>query len=179
MEFSFDTVEELMDFKRQLDADEASKESEDEIEVPENESKLEVGDKVRIVSSEDGTGWPYHYHDDGSVGKVVSKQAFGRIEVEVGGETQYLLPRHYVKLETQGDAKNNEPAHSSTKFGTGDVVKVTESFEDIFGDRVSCGAVYNYDENLLYGEPFVGTVFLGDNRDKIELVCRAEDRLDK
>lgn len=249
MEFSFDTVEELMDFKRQLDADEASKESEDEIEVPENESKLEVGDKVRIVSSEDGTGWPYHYHDVGSVGKVVSKQDFGRIEVEVGGETQYLLPRHYVKLSDKLDeAKTKfeeingedvevveneqefkvgdkvrvvgndyghwmelgelreikevdldepkynlsgsscgywastsdiEPAHSSTKFGTGDVVKVTESFEDIFGDRVSCGAVYNYDENLLYGEPFVGTVFLGDNRDKIELVCRAEDRLDK
>ena len=328
MEFSFDTVEELMDFKRQLDADEASKESEDEIEVPENEievpeSEIEVGDKVIIASSEDGTDTPYHYHDVGSVGKVVSKQPLGRVEVEVDGETQYLLPHHYVKVESLGKDANGEdlyegdfvtgtedntygntndkevmevlgvgksdffeeanilvsivgystsykvdsskfiklsdnldeakakfkeikgevptrrglvedneykvgdvvrvignshghlmtsgevreikdvdsnepkynlsevshgfwagtsdiePAHSSATLRTGDVVKVTESFEDIFGDRVSCGAVYNYDENLLYGEPFVGTVFLGDNRDKIELVCRAEDRLDK
>lgn len=107
-EFSFDTVEELMEFKRQLDADEASKESEDEIEVPENESKLEVGDKVRIVSSEDGTDTPYHYHDVGSVGKVVSLQQYGRIAVEVDCETQYLLPHHYEKVEPLGKDANGE-----------------------------------------------------------------------
>lgn len=381
-EFSFDTVAEFMEFKKQIDAEEASKESEDEIEVPENESKLEVGDKVRIVSSEDGADTPYHYHDVGSVGKVVSLQQYGRVEVDVAGETQYLLPHHYEKVEPLGKDANGEdlfvgdmvtginaddyyftnntvdmevlgegssftdeeanilvriigetntysvdsskfiklsddldeandkfddingegerkllpvgtkirmlrpsncgdlltgdvgtitdidercpmglvysvrvrsgedgygwakredvevvedehefkvgdkvrvvenshghlmsigelreikdvdseepkynlsevshgfwagtsdiePVNSSPKFGTGDVVKVTESFSDILGDRAICGAVYNYDENLGFGEPFVGTVFLGDNIDKIELVCRAQDRLDK
>lgn len=329
-ELSFDTVAEFMEFKKQIDAEEASKETEstsdegpaeDENEVPGSEPKLEVGDKVRIVSSEDGTGWPYHYHDVGSVGKVVSLQQFGRIEVEIDDETQFLLPRHYVKVEALGKDANGEdlyagdyvtgtvdndygytnstvvmevmgrgisitdeesgirvrivgelsayrvdstrfvklsdkldeaktkfeeingedvevvedehefkvgdkvrvvgndyghymelgelreikevdpnepkynlsgsscgywagtsdiePVNSSPKFGTGDVVKVTESFADILGDRAICGAVYNYDENLGFGEPFVGTVFLGDNIDKIELVCRAQDRLDK
>ena len=381
-EFSFDTVAEFMEFKKQIDAEEASKESEDEIEVPESEFEVEVGDKVRIVSSEDGTDTPYHYHDVGSVGKVVSLQQYGRIEVAVGGEIQFLLPHHYEKVESLGKDANgedlfvgdmvtgindddyyftnstvdmevlgegssfideeanirvriigetntydvdsskfvklsdnldeandkfddingegerkllpvgtkirmlrpstcgdlltgdvgtitnidercpmglvysvrvrsgedgygwakredvevveneqefkvgdkvrvvgndyghcmelgevreiksvdsNEPkynlsnssnrywagtsdiehVHSSTKFQTGDVVKVTESFSDILGGRVICGAIYNYDESLSYGKPFVGTVFLGDNIDKIELVCRAQDRLDK
>lgn len=324
LEFSFDTVEELMDFQKHMDAKLASKEegtSEDEIEIPDNEPEIEVGDKVRIVSSEDGTDSPYHYHNVGSVGKVVSKQHLGRVEVDVDGKTQYLLPHHYEKVEPLGKDANgedlykgdfvtgtnaddyyftnntvvmevmgegssfideeanilvriigetntygvdsskfvklsdkldeaktkfeeingedveadedehefkvgdrvevvgnnyghlmdigevreitsvdsNEPkyrlseistgfwagtsdierVHSSTKFETGDVVKVTESFSDILGDRAICGAVYNYDENLGFGEPFVGTVFLGDNIDKIELVCRAQDRLDK
>lgn len=324
LEFSFDTVEELMDFQKHMDAKLASKEegtSEDEIEIPDNEPEIEVGDKVRIVSSEDGTDSPYHYHNVGSVGKVVSKQHLGRVEVDVDGETQYLLPHHYEKVEPLGKDANGEdlyegdfvtgtnandycftnstvvmevmgrgisitdeescirvrivgelsayrvdstrfiklsdkldeaktkfeeingedvevvedehefkvgdkvrvvgndyghymelgelreikevdpnepkynlsgsscgywagtsdiePVNSSPKFQSGDVVKVTESFSDILGDRAICGAVYNYDENLGFGEPFVGTVFLGDNIDKIELVCRAQDRLDK
>lgn len=296
---------------------------ESELELSGIESKVEVGDKVRIVSSEDGTHLPYHYHDVGSVGKVVSIQLHGRIEVEIDYETQYLLPHHYVKVEPLGQDANGEdlyegdyvtgtedntygntndkevmevlgvgksdffeeanilvsivgyspsykvdssqfiklsdnldeakakfkeikgevparrglvedneykvgdvvrvignshghlmtsgevreikdvdseepkynlsevsqgywagtsdiePAHSSAKLRTGDIVRVMEAFEDTFGDQVSLGGYYSYDENLLIGEPFVGTVFLGDNRDKIELVCRAGDRLDK
>ena len=319
-EFSFDTVAEFMEFKKQIDAEEASKESEDEIEVPESEIEVEVGDKVRIVSSEDGTDTPYHYLDVGSVGKVVGKKQFGGIIVKADGRSQCLLPHHYVKLEPlgkdvngedlyEGDyvtgSKENEYAYTDDtevmevlgygesplceeaniqvkidgdwtghnvdsskfiklsdnldeamakfneikvedellpigtkvrllsnsicgdlntgdegtitdtdegcsmdfvysvrvrsgvdgygwvrredvevvedekKFRPGDVVKVTESFSDILGGRVICGAVYNYDESLSYGEPFVGKVFLGDNIDKIELVCRAQDRLDK
>ena len=324
LEFSFDTVEELMDFQKHMDAKLASKEegtSEDEIEIPDNEPEIEVGDKVRIVSSEDGTDTPYHYLEVGSVGKVVGKKHFVGIVVEAGGRSQCLLPHHYVKLEPLGKDANGEDlyegdfvtgtnaddyyftnstvvmevmgrgisikdeescirvrivgelstyrvdsskfvklsddldeaktkfeeingedvevvedehefkvgdkvrvvgnnyghlmdigevreitsvdsdepkyrlseistgfwagtsdiehVHSSPKFQSGDVVKVTESFADILGDRAICGAVYNYDENLGFGEPFVGTVFLGDNVDKIELVCRAQDRLDK
>lgn len=271
-EFSFDTVAEFMEFKKQIDAEEASKETEsttdegsaeDEIENQEPEPEIEVGDKVRIVSSEDGTDLPYHYHDVGSVGKVVSIQRYGRIEVEIDYETQYLLPHHYVKVESLGKDANGEDLYEGDyvtgtedngygntndrvvievlgageshffeeaninvsivgysarynvesskfiklsdnldeartkfkeikgdgrvlrcgveeqEFRTGDVVRVTEDFEDHFGDRVSRGEVYDYDENFGLGEPFVGTVFLGDNKDKIELVCRAEDRLDK
>lgn len=327
-EFSFDTVAEFMEFKKKIDEEEASKETEntsdegppeDEEVIPKKEPKFEVGDTVRIVSPEDGTDMPYHQHDVGSVGKIVSIQQFGRVEVEVDGETQYLLPHHYEKEEPLGKDANGEdlykgdyvtgsegndyaytndkvvmevlgagesvlfreaninvrivghsdgykvdssefvklsdnldeakakfygikgdegvveaqteykvgdevrvignshghlmtsgevrvitsvdseepkynlsevsngfwagtsdiePAHSSAQLRTGDIVKVTEAFEDHFGDRVTGGAVYTYDENLLIGEPFVGTVFLGDNKDKIELVCRADDRLE-
>lgn len=280
--------------------------------------ELEVGDKVRVVSAEDGTGSPYHHHAVGSVGRVVSKQKLGRIkvEVEVDGEEQYLLPHQYEKLESLGKDANGEDLYEGdfvtgtedneyyftnstvvmevlgagerpifneaninvrdvrksnsynvdsskfiklsdnkeeaeekfygikggeeerefkvgdkvrvvgnsnghraakgevleikdvdsiepkynlsdvrngywastsdiehadrpTEFKTGDIVKVTESFEDLTGDRVRGGAVYNYDEILGLGEAFVGTVFLGDNVDKLELVCRAQDRLDK
>ena len=329
-EFSFDTVEEFMEFKKKMDEEEASKEltsepiedtSDAEIEVPGTEPKLEAGDKVRVVSAEDGTETPYHHINIGSVVEVVSLQLFGRIEVVEDGVHQYLLPGHYEKVEPLGkdangedlfagdfvtgtnaddyyftnstvvmevmgrgisttdeescirvrivgelsayrvdstrfiklsdkldeaktkfeeingedvevvedehefkvgdkvrvvgnnyghlmdigevreikDVDSEEPkynlsevshgfwagtsdierVHSSTKFQSGDVVKVTESFTDIIGDRAICGAVYNYDENLGFGEPFVGTVFLGDNIDKIELVCSAQDRLDK
>ena len=320
LEFSFDTVDELMEFTKRMNV---VTDSTPNANSYEDELKVDVGDKVRIVSSEDESDTPYHYLDVGSVGKVVGKKNFGGIIVEAGGRSQCLLPHHYVKLEPLGKDVNGEdlyegdyvtgskeneysytgdtevmevlgygesplneeaniqvkidgdctrynvdsskfirlsdnfdeamakfkeikgvgPArrglvednefkvgdtvrvvgndfghsvdlgevreikavdseepkynlsdlrfgqwagtsdiervHSSTKFGTGDVVKVTETFSDILGDRAICGAVYNYDENLSHGEPFVGTVFLGDNVDKIELVCRAQDRLDK
>ena len=330
LEFSFDTVAEFMEFKKKMDEEEASKEltsepveytSDDEIEVPGTEPKFEAGDKVRVVSAEDGTETPYHHINIGSVAEVVSNQSHGGVEVVEDGVHQYLLPGHFEKVEPLGkdakgedlyvgdfvtgtnaddyyftnstvvmevigrgssitdeesgirvrivgelttyrvdstrfiklsdkldeaktkfeeingedvevvedehefkvgdkvrvvgndfghsvdigevreikDVDSEEPkynlsdlrfgqwagtsdierVHSSTKFETGDVVKVTESFSDILGDRAICGAVYNYDENLGFGEPFVGTVFLGDNVDKIELVCRAQDRLDK
>ena len=248
LEFSFDTVAEFMEFKKKMDEEEASKEltsepiedtSDDEIEVPGTEPKLEAGDKVRVVSAEDGTETPYHHINIGSVVEVVSSQSHGGVEVVEDGVHQYLLPGHFEKVEPLGKDANgedvevveneqefkvgdkvrvvgnnyghcmelgelreikevdpNEPKYnlsgsscgywagtsdierepSSPKFQSGDVVKVTESFEDIRGDRVKVGAVYNYDE---LGEAFVGTVFLGDNEDKIELVCRAQDRLDK
>ena len=330
LEFSFDTVEEFMEFKKELDEEEASKEltsepiedtSDDEIEVPGTEPKLEAGDKVRVVSAEDGTETPYHHINIGSVVEVVSIQSRGGVEVVEDGVHQYLLPGHFEKVEPLGKDANGEDlyegdfvtgtndddyyftnstvvmevmgrgisitdvqscirvrivgelssyrvdstrfiklsdkldeaktkfeeingedvevveneqefkvgdkvrvvgndyghlmdigevreitsvdsdepkyrlseistgfwagtsdiehVHSSPKFQSGDVVKVTESFSDILGDRAICGAVYNYDENLGFGEPFVGTVFLGDNVDKIELVCSAQDRLDK
>lgn len=119
LEFSFDTVKELMDFKKKLDAEESSKEPESTFEKDssEDEIKVEVGDKVRIVSSEDGTDTPYHYHDVGSVGKVVSLQQYGRVEVEIDNRTQYLLSHHYEKLEIQGDAGEHE-------FKVGDKVEV-------------------------------------------------------
>lgn len=383
-EFSFDTVGEFMEFKKQLDEEEASKELEAEIEVPKSEPKFEVGDKIRVVSADDGSESPYHGFSIGSIGEVEEVCENGKLEVFNGSFHQTLLSHHYEKVESLGKDSNGEDlyegdfvtgtegneygntndkvvmevlgagesplfkeanitvsivgyeasyrvdssqfiklsdnldeakakfdeikaegedellpigtevrmlshstcgdlrpgdigtitdtdegcfsglvysvrvlrggagaghgwvkkedvevfefqtefkvgdkvevvgnrawhnvaegevreitrvdseepkynlsenssgswahsddiehVHSPTEFKTGDIVKVTESFEDTFKDRVTCGAVYNYDENLVFGEPFVGTVFLGDNKDKIELVCRAEDRLDK
>lgn len=96
---------------------------EDEIEVPESEIEVEVGDKVRIVSSEDGTDTPYHYHDVGSVGKVVGKKQFGGIVVEADGRSQCLLPHHYVKLEPLGKDVNGEDLDEAMeKFNENKVV---------------------------------------------------------
>lgn len=171
-EFSFDTVAEFMEFKKKMDEEEASEEltsepvedtSDDEIEVSEKAPKFKVGDKVRVVGNDYG-----HYMELGELREIE--------EVDPD-EPKYNLSGSWCGY--WAGTSDIERVHSSTKFETGDVVKVTESFSDILGDRAICGAVYNYDENLGFGEPFVGTVFLGDNIDKIELVCRAQDRLDK
>lgn len=135
----------------------------DECEVPEKTPKFEVGDKVRVVGNNYG-----HLIDIGEVREITSVDS---------DEPKYRLSE--ISTGFWAGTSDIEHVHSSPKFGTGDVVKVTESFSDILGDRAICGAVYNYDENLSHGEPFVGSVFLGDNIDKIELVCRAQDRLDK
>ena len=135
----------------------------DEHEVPEKEHEFEVGDKVRVVGNDYG-----HCMELGELREIK--------------EVDPNEPKYNLSGSSCGywaGTSDIEPVNSSPKFGTGDVVKVTESFSDILGDRAICGAVYNYDENLGCGEPFVGTVFLGDNIDKIELVCRAQDRLDK
>lgn len=135
----------------------------DEHEVPEKTHELEVGDKVRVVGNNYG-----HLMDIGEVRQITSVDS---------DEPKYRLSE--ISTGFWAGTSDIEHVHSSPKFQSGDVVKVTESFSDILGDRAICGAVYNYDENLSHGEPFVGSVFLGDNIDKIELVCRAQDRLDK
>src|SRR5699024_9568488 len=127
------------------------------------ETEFKVGDKVRVVRNR-----ARHDVEAGEVREIK--------------EVDPNEPKYNLSGSSCGywaGTSDIEPVNSSPKFGTGDVVKVTESFSDILGDRAICGAVYNYDENLGCGEPFVGTVFLGDNIDKIELVCRAQDRLDK
>lgn len=103
----------------------------------------------------------------------------------VGNPSDYNVnSSKFIKLSDSLDeakAKFDELKHveeGSTEFRTGDIVLVTESFSDHFGDRATEGAVYEYDENFGMGEPFVGTIYLGDNIDKLELVCRREDRKD-
>ena len=116
---------------------------EDEIEVPESEIEVEVGDKVRIVSSEDGTDTPYHYHDVGSVGKVVGKKQFGGIVVEADGRSQCLLPHHYVKLEPLGKDVNGEDLYE------GDYVTGSKENEYAYTDDTDDTEVM---EVLGYGE---------------------------
>lgn len=135
----------------------------EDVEVVEDEQEFKVGDKVRVVGNDFG-----HSVDIGEVREIKD------VDPE---EPKYNLSD--LRFGQWAGTSDIERVDSSTKFQTGDVVKVTESFSDILGGRVICGAIYNYDESLSYGKPFVGTVFLGDNIDKIELVCRAQDRLDK
>ena len=117
LEFSFGTVAEFMEFKKKMEEEEASKEltsepiedtSDDEIEVPGTEPKLEAGDKVRVVSAEDGTETPYHHINIGSVVEVVSNQSRGGVEVVEDGVHQYLLPGHFEKVEPLGKDANGE-----------------------------------------------------------------------
>lgn len=184
-EFSFDTVAEFMEFKKQIDAEEASKETESAIEEDASEDveeplgkdangeDLYKGDFVTGTEDND-YGYTNSTVDMEVMGKgssILDEEANIRVRILGESSTYGVDSSKFVKL-------SDNHAEDEHEFHTGDIVKATESFTDIFGDRVSCGAVYNYDENLLYGEPFVGTVFLGDNKDKIELVCRADDRLD-
>ena len=135
----------------------------EDVEVVEDEHEFKVGDKVRVVENNYG-----HLMDIGEERMITSVDS---------DEPKYRLSE--ISTGFWAGTSDIEHVHSSPKFQSGDVVKVTESFEDITGDRVKSGAVYNYDEILGLGESFVGTTFLGDNIDKIELVCRAQDRLDK
>ena len=245
LEFSFGTVDELMDFQKQMGARLTSKETENTSneDTSEDENDVEVGDKVRIVSSEDGTDIPYHYLNVGSVGKVVGKKQFGGIVVEADGRSQCLLPHHYVKLEPLGKEDDGEGegelltvgtkvrllsnsicgdlntgdegtitdtdegcpmdfvysvrvrsgvdgygwvrredvevVEDEKKFRIGDIVKVTETFEDSYGDDLYGGDFHRFGEPSS-GRVCISSVFVdGDNIDKIELVCRAQDRLDK
>lgn len=65
---------------------------------------------------------------------------------------------------------------SSTGFRTGDIVKVTKTFEDSHGDKAHGGEILEYDD--AWPKTFVGLVFVEDNLDKLQLVCRKEDRKD-
>lgn len=149
LEFSFDTVDELMEFKKKIDAEEASKESEDEIEV-------DVGDKVRIVSSEDESDTPYHYLDVGSVGKVVGKKQFGGIIVKADGRSQCLLPHHYVKLEPLGKDVNGEDLYE------GDYVTGSKENEYSYTDDTEVMEVLGYGESPLCEEANIQVKIDGD-----------------
>lgn len=127
LEFSFDTVAEFMEFKKKMEEEEASEEltsepvedtSDDGIEVPDTEPKFEAGDKVRVVSAEDGTETPYHHINIGSVVEVVSKQSHGGVEVVEDGVHQYLLPGHFEKVESLGKDANGEDLYEGD-FVTG------------------------------------------------------------
>lgn len=164
-EFSFDTVAEFMEFKKQIDAEEASKETEepfievtpvDEMEIPENGSEIEVGDKVRIVSSDDGTGTPYHYLDVGIVGKVVGKKQFGGIIVKADGRSQCLLPHHYVKLEPLGKDVNGEDLYE------GDYVTGSKENEYAYTDDTEVMEVLGYGESPLCEEANIQVKIDGD-----------------
>src|SRR5699024_7807186 len=89
-----------MEFTQRMNGVTEGKSYED---TSEDENGVEVGDKVMIVSSEDGTDLPYHYLNVGSVGKVVGKKTVGGIIVKADGRIQCLLPHHSVKLEPLGE----------------------------------------------------------------------------
>ena len=135
----------------------------DDVEVVEEKS-LKVGDKVKVISAEDGTDSGYHGFIIGSIVEVEEVYGNGRIEAYNGNFHQTLLPHHY------------ERESSSTEFRTGDIVKVTETFEDVLGDKALKGKVLEYSNT--FRTEFVGTVLLEENHDKIQLVCRNEDRKD-
>lgn len=139
----------------------------DECAVPENVPKFEVGDKVRVVSAEDGTDSGYHGLTIGSTVEVEKDYGNGKIEAYDGFFYQTLLPHHYEKVED-----------SPTEFRGDDLVRVTESFRDSFGDVAEVDSILPVDTDETSRVIGVGGVLIGDNADKLQLVCRKEDRKD-
>lgn len=73
---------------------------------------------------------------------------------------------------------SDEVEDSSTEFRNDDLVRVTESFRDSFGDVAKINSVLPVridGDGRVLG---VGTVLIGDNHGKLRLVCRREDRKD-
>lgn len=141
----------------------------DEVEDPEKEPKFEVGDKVRVVKNLS------FGHPEGTIGVISSvsydelynTHSYG-IEIEYGNRNIDMMFHNEDELERAED--------SPTEFRTGDIVKVTETFEDSQGDETYRGEILEYDDD--WPKPFVGLVLVEDNHDKLRLVCRKEDRKD-
>lgn len=129
---------------------------ESDLELRGSETKLEVGDKVRIVSSEDESDTPYHYLEVGSVGKVVGKKQFGGIIVEAGGRSQCLLPHHYVKIEPLGKDVNGEGLYE------GDYVTGSKENEYSYTGDKEVMEVLGYGESPLHEEANIQVKIDGD-----------------
>ena len=73
---------------------------------------------------------------------------------------------------------SDEVEDSPTEFQDGDLVVIKESFRDSFGDVAERSSILPVITDGLYAVIGVGTVLIGDNLDKLQLVCRREDRKD-
>lgn len=143
----------------------------DECENLETEPKLEVGDKVYLT--EDMTL-------DVTYGKAYEVVGFGEYH-ETGEELFEIFDDvgdvHSFRLkyiESVEEVSEDSP----TEFRTGDIVLVTETFEDSYGDALHGGDLHRFGK-LNSGRVCISAVFVdGDNIDKLQLVCRREDRKD-
>lgn len=122
------------------------------------------------MSADDGTSIPYHGFIIGSTVEVTEVYGNGRINAYNGIFHQTLLPHHCEK----GVVEESSP----TEFEDGDLVVIKESFRDSFGDVAEISSILPVITDGLYSVIGVGTVLIGDNLDKLQLVCRREDRKD-
>lgn len=65
-----------------------------------------------------------------------------------------------------------------TDFEDGDLVVIKESFRDYFGDEAETGTILPVRTDGTGRINGVGMFLIGDNHDKLRLVCRKEDRKD-
>lgn len=140
----------------------------DECENVEKEPKYEVGDKVKVVNNLSGG------HPEGTVGVIESvNYDWGTFEYEVDPKSG--SPYGCTLYHDEEDLESTKD--SPTEFRTGDIVKVTETFEDRHGDVAERGSICEYDK---WSDSWilVGSVLIEDNHDKLRLVCRKEDRKD-
>lgn len=157
----------------------------DECENSEKEPKFKVGDKVRVVSAEDGTNTPYHGFTIGSNVEVKEVCRNGKVEAHNGTFHQTLLPHHYEKVEPLGKGANGEEVEDSmTEFRNGDIVRATEDVVGFGGQYFECNAG-NLLEVQIGGsgamclvKDFWKIAYVSENLANIELVCRREDRKD-
>lgn len=148
----------------------------DECENTEKEPKFKVGDKVRVVSAEDGTDTSYHGFRIGSTVEVKEVYGNGKVEAYNGSFHQTLLPHHCKKEDVEES--------SPTEFQTGDIVRATEDVVGFGGNYYT----YNAGELLEVQTGGSGAIclvkdswkgaYVSENLANIELVCRKEDRKD-
>ena len=132
----------------------------DGVEVIE-EKTFKVGDTVKVTGNSAG-----HGVELGEVRKIT--------EVD-RDEPKYNLSRYL--FGSWANTADIELVTGSEEPEDGDIVKVTATFKDEHGDEIARGSICEY-EDLGGGLIFLGSVVLGDNYDKIQLVCRKEDRKD-
>lgn len=142
----------------------------DECENAETEPKFEVGDKVRIISNKDDTDILFHRFRIGSIVTITDVLSIDRLDATNGDFSQVLCREHCEKIE--------DTEEYPTEFRAGDIVKVAETFEDSYGDALYSGDLHMFGK-LSSGRVCISAVFVdGDNIDKLQLVCRKEDRKD-
>lgn len=132
----------------------------DDVEAVE-EKTFKVGDKVKVTGNSAG-----HALEIGDIREI------HQVDSE---EPKYNLSQ--LRFDHWADTSDIELVTDSEEFEDGDLVRVTETFEDEHGDVVARGTICEYED---WGSSliFLGSVVLGDNYDKIQLVCRKEDRKD-
>lgn len=142
----------------------------DELKGEGEDELLPVGTKVRLLSPSNcgdlRTG------DVGTITYTDIKCSMGLVySVRVrSGEGGY----GWVGIDGVEVVKEDSP----TEFRNDDLVRVTESFRDSFGDVAKINSILPVridGDGRVLG---VGTVLIGDNHDKLQLVCRREDRKD-
>ena len=141
----------------------------DACENPEKPPKFEIGDKVRVVSNLNGG------HPAGTVG-VIKSVDYDCDTFEYGVKSEHGSPYNFTLYHYDRELESSKD--SPTEFRTGDIVKVTETFVDSYGDILHVGDLHRFGK-LSSGRVCISAVFVdGDNIDKLQLVCRKEDRKD-
>lgn len=130
----------------------------------EDELRFKVGDKVKVIANYSSG------YDVGTVGVIESFD-----DSKWNYDYQVSAPGPFDTLGHRDDEL--ELVEEEADFRDGDVVVVTETFRDGFGDSALEGSKYIVHERGGYVIG-VGDVLIGDNVDKLRLVCRKEDRKD-
>ena len=114
-------------------------------------------------------------HSDGVRDRHCEGEYFGRIDLEEFVKLSDNLDEAKAKFD---ELNGVEVEDSPADFREGDLVAIKESFGDSFGDVAKINSILPVRINGTGRVLGVGAVLIGDNLDKLRLVCRKEDRKD-